>query len=109
VFRVFRVFRLFKLLRTSRRIRILLATLAIALPAVVNAGLLFLVFVFVYACIGVGAFGDAPFGTMALYPPSTFANFGTSLLIILRVITGEGWEAIMRDLQVCKKKSGICF
>lgn len=52
---------------------------------------------FIYACMGMGAFGTLKFGD-TLDSDANFQSFGSSLLTLLRVATGEEWQNIMYDV-----------
>eukprot|EP01043_Picozoa_sp_COSAG02_P014504 COSAG02_NODE_600_length_19717_cov_44.964471_3_plen_468_part_00 len=73
-----------------------------AIPTMLNVGgLLFLIF-FIYAVLGMHLLGklkpadDAEF----LSDHANFASFGTSLLTVFRMATGESWNGIMHDCMV---------
>ncbi len=97
IIRVLRVFRLLKLVKWSKRLRTVIVSISLAVPAVVNVFCLFFIVVYIYAVIGVAVFGTATYG-MALYPPMTFENWGQAVFVLLTVLTGDGWESVMYDL-----------
>jgi hypothetical protein len=97
VIRVFRVFAILKLIKWSKRLRMMMRTLLISIPPVVNVMALWGIITFVYAVIGVAVFGDAIEGEN-LYQHATFKDFGSAVYILLRIVTGESWEDVMFDL-----------
>ena len=97
VFRAFRVFTILKLVKWSQKLRIMMNSITISVPPVINVFLLWCIFIFIYAVIGVAVFGNAVQGG-ELTPPATFDNFGTAVYVLFRVVTSEAWEAIMYDL-----------
>lgn len=96
VLRVFRIARLFRVARFLKGLRMLFETLIVSLPSLANVvALMFLVMV-VYAILGVNLFGKVKFGT-DLNATDNFQTFGNALMILMRMITGEGWNFIMYD------------
>lgn len=93
VFRVFRAFRLLKLMKWSKSLRDLLHVIALSIPPVANIMLVFVIFMYAFAVIGVAVFGDAQ-----LPAPANFDNFGSALYVLLRIVTGESWESVMYAL-----------
>jgi hypothetical protein len=98
--------RLLLALRSSRVVRLsryddylkvmvkMLAKMSVGLTNV--CGLLALVF-FMFACLGVGLFGTVALGDH-LSPNCSFRTFGGSMLLLLRVATGESWHLLMYDV-----------
>ena len=97
VIRVFRVFAILKLIKWSKRLRMMMRTLLISIPPVINVLSLWGIITFVYAVIGVAVFGSAQEGE-SLYNHATFKEFGSAVYILLRIVTGESWEDLMFDL-----------
>jgi voltage-dependent calcium channel L type alpha-1D len=98
VFRVLRIARIFKVIKNAHRLRVLLKTLLISLPAVINIlGLLVVVF-FVYATLGVAFFADVDSGVAVDDRFANFATFGNAIFLLFRIATGEDWELIMEDV-----------
>ena len=74
VFRMLRFLRLLKIVQVSRGLRTLLATFISSLPGVVNVAMLSLLFMYIYACLGVALFGElAPSSSSAAM--STYSSF----------------------------------
>ena len=82
----------------------MLNTLVISLPGLVNIGALLFLLCFVFAVLGMNLFGKVTFGEN-LNEDANFTNFGNSLLILLRMVTGEAWNSIMYDTMVTEKSS----
>ena len=81
VLRIARVLRALRLVKMFPGLRTLLSTIALSLPALVNLGSLLVLFVFVYAVLGMQCFGqlDASFAQPAssvTSPTLSFARFG---------------------------------
>jgi len=99
--RPLRLLLIFRVIKRAKGIRLMVTTLLISLPAMINvATLLFLLF-FLYAIIGMQMFGNVKFGTEhGLGQHANFRYFGNSMLLLFRVITGENWNLIMKDCMV---------
>ncbi len=75
----------------------MIRTLAISVPPILNVVLLWAVLTFVYGVIGVAVFSTATQGE-ALRGRATFQTLGGACFILFRIATGESWEAVMYDL-----------
>merc|ERR1719487_936221 len=110
--RAFRVFRLFKRIESLRKI---MSSLARAVPGVMNAFLIQLIFICIFAIIAVDRFRDYGVGGFYYneggkkvefqtsrgqdYGFEYFGDFGKALYTMFQVLTGESWaEAITRPL-----------
>jgi hypothetical protein len=119
VLRAFRVFRLFKLVRSVESMRKILSTLVSSLASVVYLALLLCLVILIFILLGMELFGgryphaelnytrdnfpysfeavklnwdDRDFGSRY-----HFDDFGTALLAIFVVLSGENWNEIMFD------------
>jgi len=110
--RAFRVFRLFKRVESLRKI---MEALARAIPGVINAFVILLIVMCIYAILGVEFFRTYGVGGFYLneagkevalitprgseYGEEYFGNFPKSLYTMFQVLTGESWsEAVARPL-----------
>eukprot|EP01065_Artemidia_motanka_P041453 TRINITY_DN5379_c0_g1_i2.p1 TRINITY_DN5379_c0_g1~~TRINITY_DN5379_c0_g1_i2.p1 ORF type:complete len:1990 (+),score=713.92 TRINITY_DN5379_c0_g1_i2:31-6000(+) len=97
VFRVLRLTRLLRMVKRAKGIKRILRTLFLSIPSLLNvAGLLFLMY-FIYATLGVKLFSKVRRGGN-MGPYANFENFGFSLLLLLRMSTGEAWQDVLEDL-----------
>ena len=99
VLRVLRLARVFRLVRKLKGLLMLFNTLIVSLPGLINIGALLFLLCFVYAVLGMNLFGKIKFGEN-LNEDANFTNFGNSILILLRMVTGEAWNAIMYDCMI---------
>ena len=99
VLRVLRLARVFRLVRKLKGLRMLFNTLIASLPGLINIGALLFLLCFVYAVLGMNLFGKVKFGEH-LNADANFTDFGNSILVLLRMVTGEAWNAIMYDCMV---------
>ncbi|GLI71626.1 hypothetical protein VaNZ11_016896 [Volvox africanus] len=96
VLRVLRVARVVRLIRNATGMQKLLRTLFDSLPALANVGGAMLLFFFMFAIIGVNLFAGIKYGDN-LNLHANFDNFPNAMLLLFRMITGEGWNGIMLD------------
>ncbi|KAG2432797.1 hypothetical protein HXX76_008531 [Chlamydomonas incerta] len=120
ILRVFRVQKLIALVRVARfaqvvksvkGIQSLFSTLIYSLPAFGNVGALIGLFFFMYAYVGTFLFGEVVEGE-TLNRHVNFHDFFQSLLVLMRVATGDNWTGIMFDCMVmppdCDRSAGNC-
>jgi len=103
--RIFRIARLFRLLRFLKGLNQLFYAFIISVPKLFNVAIIMCLLIFLYAVLGINLFAkvaflqDASGNTLASY--DTHANFRTfwkAISLLLRSLTGEGWNEIMHDL-----------
>ncbi len=123
VLRAFRIFRLFKLVRSVETLRKILATLVSSLKSVVYLALLLCLVILIFILLGIELFGGryphVEYNYTEAHFPRTwekkminvesfpdgpndlsrynFDDFGTALLSIFVVLSGENWNEIMFD------------
>ncbi|KAL4420689.1 hypothetical protein ABPG75_010345 [Micractinium tetrahymenae] len=94
-----RVLRMFRLLRHSKGIQMLLSTLIISLPAIINVGALLFLLFFVFAYMGVQLFGQVVWQA-DLNEHANFSSFPRALLVLFRVATGDNWAVLLQECMV---------
>ena len=99
VFRVFRVARVFRLIPKAKGLQTLFHTLTFSLPALVNVGSVFALFLFIYAVMGMNLFGLVKHGEN-LTSKANFGTFPKAMLLLFRMATGESWNGIMHDCMI---------
>lgn len=72
-------------------------TLLWSLPAVFNVGTVLLLFMFVYAIMGMNLFGTNIYGASGngITRHSNFQTFLSSMNLMFRLITGSNWDIVM--------------
>lgn len=99
VMRIFRIARLLRVLEFAKGIRQLLVALMISLPALFNIGTLLFLVIFIYAIIGMSAFGRVK-KQGNLDDIVNFETFGSSMMLLFRLSTGSGWNDVMSSLSL---------
>lgn len=91
IMRLLRLARIVRLLRFLPDARVLMGTLAKALPSVFSMIVLVILLVFVYGMIGVTLFGEAL--------PNEWGNIGTAMLTLFVVLTLENFPVYLQQAQ----------
>ena len=94
--RAFRITRVIRLVQRARRLKVIFETFIMTIPALTNVGGLLLLFLYIYAILGVFLFADVKLQTN-LSVHANFETFGLAFLTLLRCATGESWDYIMID------------
>lgn len=100
VIRSFRISRVFKIIKKYKSLRILFNTFIGAIPQLTNVGGLLFLFLFLYSVLGVFLFATVKLQD-SLNIHANFRSFGTALLTLFRMSTGESWHMLMYD---CSRK-----
>eukprot|EP00960_Hanusia_phi_P035947 752049-Hanusia_phi.AAC.4 len=95
----FRLFRIFKLMKMITPIRIILETLISCLPQLANIVLLLVLVYSIFAVSFVQMFGTTRNG-VRLGPTASFFDYGSSLMTILQIVTGDEWQELVKDCAV---------
>jgi hypothetical protein len=66
----------------------------ITLPALINVGALLILFVYIYAILGINVFATVKH-TGHVNDHINFMSIGTAMLTLLRVSTGENWHMVL--------------
>ena len=96
IIRSFRIARVLKLIKTAKNLQQIFQTFILAIPEMINVGALLMLFLFLFAVLGVSLFSEVKIQDN-MDRHANFENFGRALLTLLRVSTGEGWVGIMQD------------
>ena len=101
VFRMLRFLRLLKIVQVSRGLRTLLATFLSSLPGVVNVAMLSLLFMYIYACLGVALFGELEptSSSSAMSTYSSFEDWPKAMVALFVSYTGN-WQGYFSDLYI---------
>jgi hypothetical protein len=99
---VLRVIRFIKFVRRLKNMQRLLETVIFALPSLANVGALLFLLGTVYSILGKSLFANVKHQTY-ITDHANFRSFGTAMVTLFRMLTGEKWNGIMHDCM-----SGLC-
>jgi hypothetical protein len=91
--RIFRIGRAFKLIRKYKSLKIIFNTFFMSLRAMINLGSLLMLFLLIFALLGVQLFGNVKMSD-PLDDNLNFKNVGSAILLLLKVITGDAWHDV---------------
>eukprot|EP00049_Salpingoeca_infusionum_P014061 m.261974 g.261974 ORF g.261974 m.261974 type:complete len:2012 (+) comp15585_c0_seq2:444-6479(+) len=99
VLRILRVVRILRVIRAAQGIRDLLLTLLLTLPALFNVATLLFLIMFIFAILGMSAFGNVvENGTITEF--ANFRTFGNAMILLFRVSTSAGWNDVLESVAV---------
>lgn len=67
------------------------------IPKVMNVMSLFILALYIFACIGLNLFAMVKFGD-AIDDKFNFQTFGSAMITLMRFATGDGWSEYMFEL-----------
>ncbi|XP_050797480.1 LOW QUALITY PROTEIN: sodium channel protein type 5 subunit alpha-like [Gopherus flavomarginatus] len=94
IVRLVRVCRILRLIRQAQRIRTLLFTLLMSLPALFNIGLLLFLIMYIYAILGMAFFAYTDLDDK-IDDIFNFQTFGGSMLCLFQITTSAGWHDLL--------------
>ena len=111
VLRTFRLLRVLKLTQKFQSMKVILETVASALPSMAYLSLLMGLFMFIAAVAGMQLFaGKMIAPALEEKPRSNFDNFGVAALTVFQIITGENWNEVMFNaMEVTSTASFLYF
>ena len=97
--RVFRVFRVLRLFKVFPELQLMIRVLVRSIKSVFYAGFLLVIFMYIYAVLGVLLFeGNATVVTAHTNTIDPFGTVGEGFFSLFRVMTGEDWTDLRYDL-----------
>ncbi len=101
VLRTFRLFRLFKYVNRFSKINNLVQVFISLLPSFISCLIIFTVFFYVFAIIGVSLYGE----TFAM-----FGNLGAAMFTMVQMFTMDGWAtSVARPVMIVYPESWVYF
>ena len=95
----FRLMRLLRLMVFLRSIRIVLDTVVVSMPQLVNVmGILFLV-MFSLACLGISLYSETRFQGK-LGPHANFRTWENAMKVLYQILVGEEWQDLMAECSI---------
>lgn len=105
VLRVIRLGRVLRLFKQAKGLRAVFNTLVSSVESVLHVLFLIFMLMFVYAVLGMNLFADydtnEPTGRI-----ENFRNFGSSMMVLVRVLTRDNWKRTMFDTMKCSYDVG---
>jgi voltage-gated sodium channel len=103
VVRTLRVLRIFRVLREVEELRIITGVLLKSIKSLGYSGILFMIFMYVYAVIGVSVFRQENYAksvNAGLNPsnPDPYGSLGEAMFTLFRILTGEDWTDLRYNL-----------
>lgn len=106
VIRALRVMRMLKLVKGSVGLKVLIEAITVLFVNLINILGLLLLLIFMFSILGMNIFHGAIYREN--YNEHTnFRSFDNSLMLLLRCVTGEGWNLIMLDLGSSSAYNGV--
>ena len=98
--------RMIKLIKGSTGLKVLIEAITTLFVNLINILGLLLLLIFIFSILGMNIFHGAMFRDH--YNEHTnFRSFDNSLMLLLRCVTGEGWNLIMLDLGMSSTYNGV--
>lgn len=103
VIRTLRILRVFRLLHEIEELRLITGVLLKSVKSLGYSGILFGIFMYVYAVIGVSLFKSADYASSVnagLNPsnPDPYGTLGEAMFTLFRILTGEDWTDLRYNL-----------
>lgn len=96
--RIFRIARLFRLVRFLKGLNQLFYAFVLSLPKLCNVCIMLGLLIFLYAVMGLNLFAKVGYLGKAHNEQANFRTFWGAVSVLVRSMTGEGWNFIMHDL-----------
>jgi len=114
ILRLVKILRVLRVLSRGKEVIFLIETLLYSFPAIANVAALWLLVIFIYTIIGVSLYGEIPVDSVdyqfGMYNEhANFRNFGTGIVTLFRMSTGESWNGIMHDVMEVYPSAYIFF
>jgi len=97
--RIFRVARLFRLVRFLKGLNQLFLAFVLSIPKLVNVAAIMLLLMFLFAILGINLFAKVAYPLTGSYGhTANFRTFPQAMSLLVRAMTGEGWNEVMHGL-----------
>jgi len=105
--RLLRVLRILRMLKQARVFNRIFNLFLNSISGVLNISLIYFLFVFIYAVIGMNVFSLVKHQTH-INETWNFENFFNSVLVLLRITSGDNWSGIMYEYAKIKSNDFEC-
>lgn len=97
ILRAFRALRIVRLLKRNKEVQVIVQALVGIVPKVMNVMSLFVLALYIFACVGINLFAKVKHGE-AIDDRFNFQTFGGAMATLMRFATGDGWSSYMFEL-----------
>lgn len=106
VLRAIRVARILRLMKKAQSLNKIFNLFLNSIPGVINIAVLYFLLLFLYSVIGMSMFSFIKHQTI-IGPKWNFQNFENSLMMLIRMTSGEGWNLIMHEC--ARERNGFYY
>uniref|UniRef100_K3WWJ6 Calcium-channel protein CCH1 n=1 Tax=Globisporangium ultimum (strain ATCC 200006 / CBS 805.95 / DAOM BR144) TaxID=431595 RepID=K3WWJ6_GLOUD len=99
--RIFRVMRVLRFVKLNKGVYTIFRTFRASLRPIANIFFLMCTIIFIFAIVARQLFGGVKFGP-AMNHFSNFRTFGSSVLLLFQIMSGDDWHLTMTDCMVSK-------
>jgi hypothetical protein len=96
IFRALRILRVIRLMTVYSKLRGIIDTLIYLVPSVINIGIIMLIIIVIYGCIGVNLFSTLPLREN-FHVLNNFKDFISAFVLLFKILTGEDWNLMMYE------------
>lgn len=97
VIRTFRIMRVARLVKNLKDLRLLIDTLICIMPSLLDIAILIFMGLYIFTALGMNIFPKVVHNQSAINSNANFEYFGTSMMLLLRCSSGEGWPKLMHS------------
>jgi hypothetical protein len=105
--RTLRVARVLRILKKAESLNRIFNLFLNSIPGVMNIAILYFLLLYIYSSIGTSLFGLIKFQTY-IGEKWNFQGIGNSLLLLIRITSGESWNYIMHECMNTRKSGYYC-
>jgi hypothetical protein len=106
ILRTIRVARILRIIKRAQSLNRVFNLFINSIPGVMNIGILYLILVFFYAILGMTIFSSLKY-QVVIGEKWNFKEFIGSIILLIRVTSGEGWNIIMHEC--ARERSGTFY
>lgn len=108
ILRSFRILRLMRLIKRGKSLMLIFNTIIITMHSLANIGVLLILFIFMYAIIGMQLLGQIK-RNAAMNDYINFESFTNAFITLFVVATGDSWSDIMGSFALPDTPSSECL
>jgi hypothetical protein len=105
--RTLRVARVLRILKRAESLNRIFNLFLNSIPGVMNIAILYFLLLYIYSSVGTSLFGLIKYQTY-INEKWNFQGISNSLLMLIRITSGEGWNMIMHECMQIRKDGFFC-